>query len=338
MNFGEYCKDKWPILLVNAAAMLAAGLFLISLDTTPSAVWLILILWVLVLGICLAVGYVSRRRYFREIFQVLEELEERYLIGEVMKPGHRLEDKLYWNILQRSNKSVIEKIHELEKSQGEYKEYIESWIHEIKTPMTAAKLICENRRDEAGKQLLLELDEIQDQVEKILYYVRMEQVYRDYLIHPVPLRETVLQAARGQKRHFIQCGMSIEVDMDEVTVSTDEKWVIFILGQIFSNSRKYRRPAGAKIRISMKAGERQKSLVIEDNGRGIPAKDLGRIFQKGFTGKNGREKNSHATGMGLYICKRLCEKLDIGIVCQSKEGEYTRMILTFPDSDHEKIL
>ena len=98
---------------------------------------------------------------------------------------------------------MIEKIHELEKSQGEYKEYIESWIHEIKTPMTAAKLICENRRDEAGKQLLLELDEIQDQVEKILYYVRMEQVYRDYLIHPVPLRETVLQAVRGQKRHFI---------------------------------------------------------------------------------------------------------------------------------------
>ena len=83
--------------------------------------------------------------------------------------------------------------------------------------------------------------------------------------------------------------MSIEVDMDEVTVSTDEKWVIFILGQIFSNSRKYRRPAGAKIRISMKTGERQKSLVIEDNGRGIPAEDLGSIFQKGFTGKNGRD-------------------------------------------------
>ena len=120
-------------------------------------------------------------------------------------------------------------------------------------------------------------------------------------------------------------------------VSSDEKWVEFILRQLFSNSMKYRRDQGAKITIYGEQSKGQKSLIVEDNGWGISREDIGRIFEKGFTGKNGRRADTHATGMGLYLCRRLCEKLQIGLICQSQEGSYTRMILTFPDSDFNRI-
>lgn len=337
MRFWDYCKDKASVLLLNAAAMMALSVFLFLLKNTETTVFLIVAVWVTVLGVYLLVEYYFCSKYFRELAAVLEELEQKYLIAEVMKPAHRLEDKLYWEILRKSNKSVIEKIHELEDSQKEYKEYLESWIHEIKMPITAAHLICENHKEEHTKRILLELDKIENDVEKILYFVRMEQVYQDYLIHPVNLRKVVMSAIRAEKRRFIQYGLQIELKMEDTVVSTDEKWVEFILKQIFSNSMKYRKSTGAVLNIYTEKGEKQKSLILEDNGCGISEEDMGRIFEKGFTGKNGRMENSHATGMGLYLCKRLCEKLGIGIFCESEPGIYTRMILTFPDSDYNQI-
>lgn len=338
MRFWDYLKYKAPVLLINAAAMLCLSAYLLLMKLSGTAVTLILVVWLFVLVIYFFADYYSRKRYFRELMNTLEELDQRYLIAEVMSPAHRMEDELYWEILRKSNKSVIEKIHELENTQKEYKEYIESWIHEVKTPITALHLICENHREEYTKQILLELEELENEVEKILYYARMEQVYQDYRIHPVNLREVVLSAIRMEKRHFIQCGLQIDLDMEDTIVSADEKWVEFILRQMFSNSMKYRKETGAKLHIYVECGEKQKSLVLEDNGWGISDEDIGRIFDKGFTGENGRRENSHATGMGLYLCKKLCEKLGIGLSCRSQKDKYTRMILTFPDSDHNKIL
>ena len=338
MKFWDYCKDRAGVLLANAAGLLVLSVYLLLLNTTGTAVFLIDVVWISVLAVWLLARWYFRRKYFQEIFGTLDELDQRYLIAEVMRPAPRLEDRLYWEILRKSNKSVIEKIREMENSQREYKEYIESWIHEVKTPITAAHLICENHKDGYTRQIMTELDEIGNEVEKVLYYARMERVDRDYLIRPVSLRSIVLSAVRGEKRHLIRCGMQIDLDIDEdISVSTDEKWVEFILKQIFSNSIKYRREAEAKIQIRTEEGTMQKSLIIEDNGRGIPEEEIGRIFDKVFTGSNGREEDSHATGMGLYLCSRLCQKLGLGISCESEKGKYTRIILTFPDSDHNKI-
>lgn len=324
-------------MLLNAAALLVLSVFLYLVNNSGTTIFLIDAVWGLVLFLFLCAEYFSRKKYFSEIMTVLGGLPQRYLIAEVMKPGYRLEDKLYWEILRKSNKSVIEEIHKLECSQKEYKEYIESWIHEVKTPITAIRLICGNHKEEFTKNILFELDGIENEVEKVLYYVRMEQVYQDYLIHPVHLREVVLSAIRAEKRHFIQCRMQIDLDMPELSVPTDEKWAEFIIKQIFSNSMKYRRETGARIKIYAENREKQKSLVIEDNGCGISEEEIGRIFEKGFTGKNGRLKNNNATGIGLYICRRLCEKLRMGIFCESEAGSYTRIILTFPDTDYNRF-
>lgn len=176
----------------------------------------------------------------------------------------------------------------------------------------------------------------------------MEQVYKDYMIHSVNLKNVVLNSVRRNKLYFIQGKMQVNVEFDDIMVSTDEKWIEFLLNQIFLNAIKYRTNENAHIDITTNKQDKNIELIIEDNGIGIPKEDIGRIFEKGFTGSNGRRDikkdnstdynvSKKATGIGLYLCKNLCDKLDIGIRCESEEGRYTRMILTFPDSDYAKL-
>jgi signal transduction histidine kinase len=228
------------------------------------------------------------------------------------------------------------------------KEYIESWVHDIKTPLTAINLICENNKNDYTKKIQRETGIIENQVENVLYYARMEQVYKDYMIHSVNLKNVVLNSVRRNKLYFIQGKMQVNVEFDDIMVSTDEKWIEFLLNQIFLNAIKYRTNENAHIDITTNKQDKNIELIIEDNGIGIPKEDIGRIFEKGFTGSNGRRDikkdnstdyniSKKATGIGLYLCKNLCDKLDIGIRCESEEGRYTRMILTFPDSDYAKL-
>lgn len=365
MRLGDYIRDKIGIFLLNGAGMLFLSVFLLAVGNQPSVIVLILLAWLLVLFFYFCFHYLSRRRYFNELQKLLDELDARYLLAEVMKPSWRQEDQIYREILRRSNKSVIEKIHQLEDEQREYKEYIESWIHEAKTPITAMHLICENLSDTLSKRqsperkaydqqlghnevlndhaavkesllhLKMELGKMENLVEMVLYYARMERAYQDYLITKTPLRRVVLDVIRKNKIYFMENHMQIDLQMDEVLVSTDEKWVLFLLNQIFSNCIKYRRKSGAKIRVYTKRQKNNLSLIVEDNGCGIKPEEIGRIFQKGFCGSNGR-KDQHATGIGLYLCRQLCDKLEIGIHAESKLDQYTRIILTFPDSDFQK--
>lgn len=341
MRLRDYIRDKAGLLLLNGAGMLLLSVFLTASGNHMSVSILILIAWILVLFVYFGGQYLSRRKYFQELQQLLEELDERYLLAEVMKPSWRLEDRINREILRKSNKSVIEKIHQLEDEQREYKEYIEGWIHEAKIPITAMSLICKNLSAAISgndqekayiRRLEMELGKMENQVEMVLYYARMERAYQDYLIRKTPLRPVVLDAIRRNRLYFMENRMQIDLQMEEVSVSTDEKWVLFLLNQIFSNCIKYHRESGARVLIYTKRQEKNLSLIIEDNGCGIKQEEIGRIFQKGFCGSNGR-KNQHATGMGLYLCKRLCDKLEIGIRAESQEDQYTRVILTFPDSD-----
>ncbi len=171
MNLGEYLRDRAPVLLLNAAALLVLSVFLLLTGNTETAVFLIVFVWISVAAVWFLTDWFFRRRYFRELMSVLNDLDRKYLISEVTKPSRRTEDRLYWEILRKSNRSVIEKIRELEDGQREYKEYIEGWIHEVKTPVAAIRLICENHREEYTGRIQYELDELENEVEKVLYYV-----------------------------------------------------------------------------------------------------------------------------------------------------------------------
>ena len=287
MNSRRYWKNRLPFLLTNLVCMAALTVFLLVCGNSVSAVVLILIVWALILLTGLILTYWKRKR------------------------------QVYYQLLKMAGKSMLEQIGEVERERLEYKEYIEQWIHEIKTPITAMKLLCENHRTDWTKELLLELEKTNRFTEQALYYARSEHTEKDYSVREMALSQVVHQAIADNKYLLLQGGMRLEVEEMQDTVYSDEKWVRFILNQLIANAVKYRTEQPV-LRISTHKRQDQVVLVVEDNGIGIAASDLPRIFEKGFTGQNGRMVQQ-STGIGLYLCKRLCEKLGIGIMAESSE-------------------
>lgn len=158
MNSKRYWKNRLPFLLTNLVCMAALTVFLLVCGNSASAVVLILIVWALILLMGLVLTYWKRKRQMKKLLDMAKQLSERYLISEVMELPEQAEDQVYYQLLKMAGKSMLEQIGEVERERLEYKEYIEQWIHEIKTPITAMKLLCENHRTNWTKELLLELE------------------------------------------------------------------------------------------------------------------------------------------------------------------------------------
>ena len=259
------------------------------------------------------------------------QLKERYLLPEVMPVPDQAEEQVYYQLLKLAGKSMLERIGEVERERGEYRTYIEQWVHEVKTPITALKLLCENNRSPFSREVLAELENINRCAEQALYYARSEHTEKDYSIREMSLADVVHGAIADNKYLLRQCDMAITVDDLEPVVYADDKWVRFILNQIISNAVKYRSPEQPVLHIFTERSGDQVLLSVADNGIGIPESDLPRIFEKGFTGQNGRTIHS-STGIGLYLCKRLCDKLGIGLAASSS-GSGTTITLSFHIND-----
>ena len=332
MKFREYLRDKILILVLHMICMLLLAGFLHATGYETEYYLLILIFWMLILAAWLGYEYYSRARYFRELEMTLEKMDQRYLLGELMPVSHRIEDQLYRELIRISNKSVIERIRRIEDEQKEYREYIESWVHEIKAPITSIDLMCENHKNESTRRICLENQKIENYVDMALYYARSDEVYKDYVIRKTDLQEIAVVVLKRNKRYLIQSRVQAEVDCGDFAY-TDQKWITFILNQLVLNSTKYRRAEGARIWIYTEKYGHGVRLTVKDNGIGIREEELNRVFEKGFTGSNGRRRE-RSTGMGLYLCKRLCQKLGIVIYANSRGQEGTEMILEFPVSRH----
>ena len=326
MNSRRYWKNRLPFLLTNLVCMAALTVFLLVCGNSVSAVVLILIVWALILLMGLVLTYWKRKRQMKKLLDMADQLSERYLISEVMELPEQAEDQVYYQLLKMAGKSMLERIGAVERERLEYKEYIEQWIHEIKTPITAMKLLCENHRMDWTKELLLELEKTNRFTEQALYYARSEHTEKDYSVREIALSQVVHQAIADNKYMLLQSGVHLEVAEIQDMVYSDEKWVRFILNQLISNAVKYRKE-NPIFHIYACRQQNQIILVVEDNGIGIAASDLPRIFEKGFTGQNGRLIHQ-STGIGLYLCKRLCEKLGIGITVKSSE-QGTAVFLSF---------
>ena len=326
-----YVKNHLPLILLNLLGALALSLFLLATGNAIQTVLFILITWMLVLILCLTICYLSRKKRLDKLLEMAGQLKERYLIPEVMQKPDRAEEQVFYQILKMSEKSMLERIGEVERERGEYRAYIEQWVHEVKTPITALKLLCENNRSPFSRDVLAELENINRYTEQALYYARSEHTEKDYSIREMNLADVVHGAIADNKYLLRQCDMAITVDDLEPVVYADDKWVRFILNQIISNAVKYRPPQHPALRIFTERSGDQVLLSVADNGIGIPESDLPRIFEKGFTGQNGRTIHS-STGIGLYLCKRLCDKLGIGLAASSSD-KGTTITLSFHIND-----
>ena len=330
MNGAQYLKDKLPALMINLLGMLALALFLMANGNGLQIILFILAVWLLVLVLCMLSFYYSRKKYLNRLLDMAEQLEERYLLPEVMEVPERADDQVFYQLMKMTEKSMLERIGGIQRERKEYKEYIEQWIHEVKTPITAMKLIYENNPGPFTRDLMTELENVNRFTEQALYFARSEHAEKDYSVREIRLSDVVHEAIAGNKYLLRQNHVAITVeDMDDV-VYTDDKWVRFILDQLISNAVKYRTDKLVLHFFTRKENDRV-LLSVEDNGIGIPPGDLPRIFEKGFTGENGRRIHS-STGIGLYLCRRLCDKLGIGISASSR-GQGTTISLSFHIND-----
>mgnify|MGYP000049187796 FL=1 len=192
--------------------------------------------------------------------------------------------------------------------------------------------MCENHRDELTRRISLENQKIENYVDMALYYARSEEVYKDYVIQETDLQEVAREVLAKNKHYLIQNGIQAEIDCRH-RAFTDKKWISFILNQLVLNATKYKRDSNACIRIETQEYAHGVRLLVSDNGIGIKEEELGRIYDKGFTGSNGRT-HERSTGMGLYLCRKLCGRLGIDISARSQEGAGTQMILEFPVSSY----
>ena len=243
-----------------------------------------------------------------------------------------LEGKILYDVLDEVNKNEHDLISKLKKKQDDFKEYIELWIHEVKLPLASLTLM--NRKD---KSTLRVLKELEDYVEQILYYVRCENANNDYLIKEWDLDTIIKNVALRNKDDLLALNIDFKVDNCNLKVLTDSKWLEFIINQIVSNSIKYKKDKGSSLEITGEDFDKFVTITIYDNGKGISKSDLPRVFNKTFTGTNGRSASSKSTGMGLYLCRELCEKLGHKIEIDSKVDEYTKVIITIYKKDFYNV-
>ncbi len=335
MKFSSFLKDKILQIALIIFGILTIEVFLVPYPYGKFIKIYIPIVILTLYSISILIEYFIKARYYSHIYYLLNELDNKYLITEVIKNANFIEGKILKDILEETDKSMLENVNQYKYSQEDYKEYIEMWIHEIKTPIATSKMIIENNKSEITKSIDEELNKIDNYIEQALYYARSNTVEKDYYIKKNNLKDIVNEVIRKNRAVLITEKVSVNTHDLEMEVNTDSKWIVFILNQIIQNSIKYMKNNNLdQINIYAKQGKENITLYIEDNGIGIKEGEINRVFEKGFTGTNGRISSKKSTGIGLYICKKLCDKLGIAIELNSTQDKGTQVILRFPNDSY----
>ena len=330
MIFKNFLKDKILYIILLIFAVITIEIFLLPYNIKLYIRLYIAISIFLTFVIAFLMEYHTKKKYYDTIKSRIRELEEQYLIMEVLPQPTFLESKILDDIIHDIAKSMLENVNKYKYLQEDYKDFIELWIHEIKIPIATSKMIIENNKNDVTENINEELDKIDNYTEQALYYARSNTVEKDYIIRKINLKDIVNSSILKNKLQLIQNRIAINLkDLDKY-VYTDSKWCIFIINQIIQNSIKYTKSNDKKIDVWAKDEKERLILYIKDNGIGIDKSDISRVFEKGFTGKNGRLQGKKSTGIGLYLCKKLCDKLGIGLELNSEKNVGTEVKLVFP--------
>lgn len=274
------------------------------------------------IGLCLVLGGVFVGldvRRARDKHRRLEQLSQ--LPGAVMGefPIPRCQDdRDYQHIIAQLRQEQQEREQEMQRRYGDMVDYYTVWAHQIKTPIASMRLTLQSQDSALARQQLEELMRIEQYVEMVLAFLRLDSDSTDYLFREYELDGIVRGAVRKFSTQFIRRHMTLHYQPLQTRVLTDEKWLAFVVEQVLSNALKYT-PDGGEVWVELEGAS---TLCIRDNGMGIAPEDLPRIFQKGYTGYHGR-RDKKASGLGLYLCQRVCTNLGHTITAQSIPGEGT---------------
>lgn len=352
MTPGTYLRSLVPVIAVALAAIALTAFVLVVAGAGQGVVALVASIGLLGLACALAIDFCRKRPFYRELAEASRSTGQAlWLVGVLERPDF-IEGEIVYDSLEAISKAANDGVAEYRRQVADYREYIETWVHEAKSPLAAVHLMLENLEDaledpalaspdgdpsrDASEKIRAVDDEfrrVEGYIEQALFYARSEAVERDYLIRRHSLRDLVAGAVKANASALIAARMAPVLENLDYEVFTDEKWMEFILGQVIQNSVKYARSDGASVSFTGRLADpglstERVELEIADNGCGVSAADLPRVFDKGFTGENGRT-GKRSTGIGLYLVKRLCDKMGVGIGATSQEGDGFAITLHF---------
>ena len=287
--------------------MFAAADLLFEVETI--VLWYPLILGAVLLLVVGAVDYVMFLKKHKELSY-----------GELPTPKSLIEED-YQSIIAKLKEEAEMRASSASQDYNNMIEYYTVWAHQIKTPIAAMRLNLQSEDSESARKLMGDLNRIESYVEMVLTFLRLDSDSTDYVIKEHDLDEIIKSSVRKFSREFILKKLTLNYKPVKYKCITDEKWLEFIIEQVISNAVKYTSEGGVRIYM-----DEPGLLVIEDTGIGISAEDLPRIFENGYTGFNGRE-DKRASGIGLYLCKRIADNLGHKITAESTPGVGTKMII-----------
>lgn len=315
-----YFRERSYFLVLEG---LQAGIFLLLfwlLDLSFFYVWYPMVLCMLLFGSSMILDFARYRRKHLALHRSRQHID--VTLEELPAAGGQIEED-YQLLLRELMRYKNEAITEWREAADNIMECLTLWTHQLKTPLTALQLLVQEVEEPVRREALARLFEIEQYGEMMLQFLRLEGEGTDYVLKHYSVLLMVNQAVKYFARIFISKGIKVKIAIDEdVSVVTDEKWLVFALKQLISNGLKYTKEGS--ITITME----ENRLMIEDTGIGIQPEDLPRIFDRGFTGYNGR-KDKKATGLGLYLTRQICRGLNHQIEITSRVGKGTRVMITF---------
>lgn len=338
MSFFAYLKDRAASVAILAAAIAFSALVLVAYGVELGIVWFVCAVLVLAAALALMLDWGRRRGFYRQLSETEDALGGRATLAtELVDRPQSLDEQLFFDALDRESKAMRDAIAAFERERREYHEYVETWVHEVKTPIAAARLVAANEAGPAMERVEVELDAIDGYVEQALYYARGTSLDRDFAIRETVLADVAREAVRAHARTLIDAGVTPELGGGlDLVVRADPKWLAFVLGQLLVNAAKYRRagcePGHVRLwaeRVDVGLGAFATRLHVADDGLGIPESDQPRVWDKGFTGQNGR-RFAKSTGMGLYLVRELCRKMSLDVSLASVPGAGTDVTIVFP--------
>lgn len=326
MRISDYLRSRMSFYAIELGGLALAVLFLIVFRTPVYGI--VIVVALLLIGTVAAELYeINRRKPFYDHLEVrLEDLDRAYLLAEMIDEPSFYDGQVLCDALQVASRSMNDLVAQRTRESQEFREFIELWVHEIKLPVAGLQLMCHN---DGNERYATQLARIDDMVQNVLYYARSESAEKDYVIREVSIARAFANVALKMRDELLARDVQIETGGLDTTVMTDGKWLEYMLGQLMANSVKYASPErDTLVRVSVEEHDDRTTMRFWDNGIGIPASDLPHIFEKSFTGSNGRI-GENSTGIGLYIISGLCERLGHQLSADSVEGEWTQISISF---------
>lgn len=328
MKLIDYLWDRlFSIIAALLASLLSIGLLWLVELRLVFIVFCEVVFWIGFLS-GLFWDFMRKRKYYSNLWMMFERLDDKTLLAEILDKPTFLDGKMLYQTIRYTNKYLNDRLAEVDIINQEYREYVEMWVHEIKTPITSAHLIVENEKNITTLRIDDEINKIERYVEQALFYARSSSLEKDFKIVKTTLKVLVHEAVKNYSKPIIQANGKLFFEDLDISVLADGRWCVFIIGQIIANSIKYNQ-GDLKLIFTGGIYENGCYLLIADNGVGISESDLSFVFEKGFTGENGRIFTK-STGIGLYLCKKLCTKMNMDICIDSIYHEGTTVKITFP--------